>query len=420
MEIKEEKKNSKVKIVIFLLIIVALVAIVGFAYARYVTRLNGTTTADIAQWSFKVNGKTNENFVIDLATTRTGVTQEAEVQEGYIGPGTAGAFELVLDATGSDVSLEYDINLNVDYSNNEVFPKNLIFYTDSTMQNAIYHTDNNINLNGFIGWNDGSKVHTKTIYWKWEYETGSTQAEKDNNDIADSYWMGKPISLSMNVTAKQVNENPTTGQYSVTFDANGGTLQGYGNASTATKQVTYGEAYGTLLTPTREGYRFLGWNGKNILNFSEWADTVTSTYHGTSTIEGNSITISATGNDAYTNSRVYGIHVKPNTDYVVSWSSNNNNNGTVYAFLNGYWTGDNIFYGSNLIKKSFTLRTKADTTFITFRLGVEEAGNSITYSNIQIEEGSTATPYEPYYITSSTEVVQNHNHTLTAIWKPNS
>ena len=82
MEIKEEKKNSKVKIVIFLLIIVALVAIVGLAYARYITRMNGTTTADIAQWSFKVNGKTNENFVIDLASTRTGIAQEAEVQEG--------------------------------------------------------------------------------------------------------------------------------------------------------------------------------------------------------------------------------------------------------------------------------------------------------------------------------------------------
>ena len=413
----DKKEKKTVRFIVISILIIAVISLIGFAYARYITRLNGTTTADIAQWSFKVNGKTNENFVIDLATTRTGVEQEAEVQEGYIGPGTAGAFELVLDATGSEASLEYDINMNVDYSDNQVFPKNLIFYSDSTMQNAIYHTDNNINLNGFIGWNDASKVHTKTIYWKWDYETGSTQSEKDSNDSADSYWMGKPITLSMNITAKQVNENPTTGQYAITFNANGGTLQGYGNSNQATKMVTYGETYGDLPTPTREGYRFLGWNGENILNFSEWADKITSTYHGTSTIEGNSITISATGYDAYTTSNGYTMQVKPNTDYVVSWSSNNNNKGSVYAFLKGNWTGDNIFYGMNSIKKSFTLRTKADTTFITFRVGVEEAGNSITYSNIQIEEGLTATPY---YITPSTEVVQNHNHTLTAIWEPNS
>ena len=45
----------------------------------------------------------------------------------------------------------------------------------------------------------------------------------------------------MNVTAKQVNENPITGQYAVTLDANGGTIQGYGNSSQATKIITYGK-----------------------------------------------------------------------------------------------------------------------------------------------------------------------------------
>ena len=46
-------------------------------------------------------------------------------------------------------------------------------------------------------------------------------------------------------------------------------------------------------------------------------------------------------------------------------------------------------------------------------------GQSITYSDIQLEEGVAVTAYEPYYITSSTEVVQNQNHTLTAIWVEN-
>ena len=39
----------------------------------------------------------------------------------------------------------------------------------------------------------------------------------------------------------------------VTFDANGGTC------ATASKSVTYGQAYGTLPTPTRTGYTFAGW-----------------------------------------------------------------------------------------------------------------------------------------------------------------
>ncbi len=42
-------------------------------------------------------------------------------------------------------------------------------------------------------------------------------------------------------------------QYTVTFDANGGTVD------TKTMTVTYGDTYGTLPTPTRPGYKFWGW-----------------------------------------------------------------------------------------------------------------------------------------------------------------
>ena len=39
--------------------------------------------------------------------------------------------------------------------------------------------------------------------------------------------------------------------------------------------------------------------------------------------------------------------------------------------------------------------------------------------NLQLEEGDTVTEYEPYYITPTTPVVQDKNHTLKAIWKAN-
>ncbi len=45
----------------------------------------------------------------------------------------------------------------------------------------------------------------------------------------------------------------TPAQYTVTFNANGGTVK------TASKSVTYTEVYGELPTPTRQGYDFLGW-----------------------------------------------------------------------------------------------------------------------------------------------------------------
>ena len=49
-------------------------------------------------------------------------------------------------------------------------------------------------------------------------------------------------------------------QYLITFDPNGGTV------GETTKTVTYGETYGSLPTPTRSGYTFMGWRGKKIKN----------------------------------------------------------------------------------------------------------------------------------------------------------
>ncbi len=45
----------------------------------------------------------------------------------------------------------------------------------------------------------------------------------------------------------------TTNQYTVKFDPNGGSV------STTSKKVSYNSTYGTLPTPTRSGYIFLGW-----------------------------------------------------------------------------------------------------------------------------------------------------------------
>ena len=357
-----------------------MITLIGFACARYVTRLNGTSTADIAQWSFKVNDKTNESFTIDLADTRIKANDEVQMQDGYIGPGTSGAFDIRLDATGSEVSLKYDVNIDVDNANNTKLPKNLVFYSDSAMQNAIYHENNIINLNGFIGVADNSKVHTKTVYWKWAYETGQTQSEINTNDGLDSYWMGKDISIAINVIGKQVNENPTAGEYTVTFDANGGTLQGYGNASQASKQVTYGETYGDLPTPTREGYTFIGWNGKNKLNYTDWLKSFTTATRGMVVIQNNSVTVTATENDAYTDT--YGstkmkIPVKAGTQYTLSWKSNSSLNGVTYIFVNGRANesenGTYLFKGYNQYTNNMYFTTPQDAKYIQFRFGVSNA-----------------------------------------------
>ena len=97
-----------------------------YAYAKYKTTLTGNGTATVAKWSFKVNGQTQTIPDIDLATKMKKVNN---VAENKLAPGTEGSFELNLDATGSEVAIDYNIKLIVTEK-----PTNLRFYTDRATQ----------------------------------------------------------------------------------------------------------------------------------------------------------------------------------------------------------------------------------------------------------------------------------------------
>jgi hypothetical protein len=131
----------------------------------------------------------------------------------------------------------------------------------------------------------------------------------------------------------------------------------------------------------------LGYQRKNQLNETGYLSSITSVYHGTSNISGNQISFTATGSDCYTKPYAsddggYRIPVDPDTDYILSWESDNSNNGFVYVFMNGSTINHKTATNSGSKRLKFT--TNSDTTFITIRLGVATSGDSITYSNIML------------------------------------
>lgn len=96
-----------------------------------------------------------------------------------------------------------------------------------------------------------NKVREIPVYWEWKLETGETPEEINNNDIEDSKFMGKTMSMQIAVVGEQVLGRP---RYTVTFDSNGGeTLENN------TRLVDAEFELGTLPTLTRDGYIFNGW-----------------------------------------------------------------------------------------------------------------------------------------------------------------
>ncbi len=144
----------------------------------------------------------------------------------------------------------------------------------------------------------------------------------------------------------------------------------------------------------------LGYQRKNILDETGYLSSITSVTRGTKSISGNQITLTATADNCFTNPHTssdggYRIPVEPDTDYILSWESDNTYAGLVYVFMNG--NTSNYKNANNKVSKYIKFTTNSDTTFITIRLAVATSGISITYSNIMLRYADILDDtYEPY------------------------
>lgn len=136
----------------------------------------GQGTADIAAWSFKVNENEEKLQTISLKST----INNSSLVNNKIAPGTEGEFQIKLDATGSEVGINYVIK----FENESQKPTNLKFTYDGKTYNSLKNLQQD--LTGTINANDENKVKAITVGWNWKYETGNTAQEIASNDLIDT------------------------------------------------------------------------------------------------------------------------------------------------------------------------------------------------------------------------------------------
>lgn len=191
--IKEKFKKGMAYSAI-LLSVATLGIIGGNTYAKYFTKIDGEGNAEIARWSFRANNTSTFMENIQLSNTYN----TSVLKNKTIAPGTNGSFDIVLDATGADVAIDYAIT----FDNLVNKPTNLKFTYDGTTKSSLEELEDL--LKGRITLDD-SRTKTLTIYWSWDYQTGTTDEEKSNNDRIDTNDSGKDFSFDMTITGTQVN-----------------------------------------------------------------------------------------------------------------------------------------------------------------------------------------------------------------------
>ncbi len=170
------KKSKKIVLIIMIVVLTILSFLGGQAYAKYMSKVTGQGSADIASWSFKVNENEEKMQNISLKST----VNNSTLVNNKIAPGTQGDFQIKIDATGAEVGINY----NIKFDNESQKPTNLKF----TYNNQIYNSISELQevLNGTINADEQEKIKALIIGWCWEYETGNTEQEILANDIIDT------------------------------------------------------------------------------------------------------------------------------------------------------------------------------------------------------------------------------------------
>lgn len=170
------EKKKRILSVLIIVIISIISFFIGIAFNKYNTSIKGEGLAEIATWNFKVNGKSEEIQTIDLASTINNET----ILGSKLAPGTSGSFDIIIDATETQVGIKYNI-ISIEEIDK---PHNLKFIYEEKEYNSLKELQQK--LSGIINANDKNKVRILKILWKWNYETGSTAEEINANNLLDT------------------------------------------------------------------------------------------------------------------------------------------------------------------------------------------------------------------------------------------
>lgn len=164
--------SSKKRIVMSAIIIISLILIIvaGYTFSKFFKSVPGNATAQIAAWSFKANAGSETKSLSNITLSPTNGTK--------IAPGTNGSFQIKVDSAGSDVDVDYKVNIS-----QEKLPANMRFKVQG--KTATYTTMAALadaELHGTLDSNNNQQ-QIFTIEWNWPYETSSGNTLLDSKDM---------------------------------------------------------------------------------------------------------------------------------------------------------------------------------------------------------------------------------------------
>ena len=192
------KKRYYVYVLAFLSLILCF-SFIQESYAKYISSTKENTEITVARWRILVNN----NDIRNNSTTNASIVPvfpgNEHIASGVIAPTSEGYFDLIIDATDTDVSFKYTIDLavssdssvkdlvafkyNINDGNDIVLDK-----SNQKIENTVLHTENTstIKIRIYVVWDD------------------SESAEMDNSEDTSATVSGNPAKMDVNLSFIQV------------------------------------------------------------------------------------------------------------------------------------------------------------------------------------------------------------------------
>jgi hypothetical protein len=181
------KKGNK-KLLVIALLLLLLGAGIG-TYAIYRSTSVGTATVSTAKWSVKVNSADMETQTFTFRASDVNWTTNTSAVSGKIAPGSSGTLKVIIDATGSEVPVDYTVNIDSVKINGTA-----VSNTGFTVTPAVA-----ADMSGTIAYSSTSMTKTVTLNVVWTGTNSDTTAK----DSADKAMNNKNVDIQVTVTAKQ-------------------------------------------------------------------------------------------------------------------------------------------------------------------------------------------------------------------------
>lgn len=194
------KKKRLISLILILLLVGISLSLV-YTNAKYTSTVNGGASASIAKYVLNISATDSygtSDTIDNLVLAET--CDPKTLVNGNIAPGTSGSMDIVLDATGSDVGIGYEVTFANTSEN--ALPSNLVLTLDGE------EWDTSKKITGTIDANATDKTVTRTIEWTWAYETKDASDSVTAGDTADTADGKNAFDYSFTVTASGTQVKP--------------------------------------------------------------------------------------------------------------------------------------------------------------------------------------------------------------------